>query len=166
MSRAPSRAALAVALSLSKGQISKCARRGMPTDSIEAARAWYAANIRPRMPSASRERASSAGAESAYLAAKARTEAATAELQELRLGVRRGDLVDRAGVERAAYQTGRRIQKALIDVFPSRVAAEVAAITDPAVLETFLRDQLRAELHGIAGDPITGADSSPISFNQ
>jgi hypothetical protein len=82
---------------------------------------------------------------------KARTEAAVAELKEMQVAKLRGELVDRAGVERAAYQTGRQLQKALIDVFPSRVAVELATLTDPWGVECFLRDQLRGELRAIAG---------------
>ena len=82
--------------------------------------------------------------------AKARTEAAIAELKELELARRKGELVDRAGVERAAFQEARIFQKTLVDVFPSRVAIELAALSDPWDVECFLRDSIRTELASIA----------------
>ena len=92
-----------------------------------------------------------AAADPSWAQSKARTEAAVAELKELQLARQKGELVDRGGVERAAYQTGRQLQKALIDVFPSRVAVELATLTDPWGVECFLREQLRGELRAIAG---------------
>lgn len=91
-----------------------------------------------------------------WAASKARTEAAVAELKELQLARQKGELVDRAGVERAAYQTGRQLQKALIDVFPARVAVELASLTDPWGVECFLREQLRGELRAVAGSVVSG----------
>jgi hypothetical protein len=90
-----------------------------------------------------------------WAASKARTEAAVAELKELQLARQKGELVDRAGVERAAYQTGRQLQKSLIDVFPARVAVELASLTDPWGVECFLREQLRGELRAVAGTSST-----------
>lgn len=99
--------------------------------------------------------------EPSWAASKARTEAAVAELKELQLARQKGDLVDRAGVERAAYQTGRQLQKALIDVFPPRVAVELAALTDPWGVECFLREQLRGELRAVTGAAAGGESENP-----
>ena len=81
---------------------------------------------------------------------KARLDKTRRELAELDFLSRKSKLVDSAGVERAAYQFGRILQKNLVDVFPSRVSMEVAAMTDPWEIETFLRNHLRAELESIS----------------
>ena len=91
------------------------------------------------------------GSDPTWADSKARTEAATAEIKEMQAAKMRGELVDRAGVERAAYQTGRQLQKAIVDVFPARVAVELASLTDPWGVECFLREQLRGELRAVAG---------------
>jgi hypothetical protein len=88
---------------------------------------------------------------------KARTEAAVAALKELELARKTSELVGREGVEHAAYQHGRVLQKAIIDTFPARIAMEVVTIKDPWDAERFIRAQLRAEFAGIVG-----ADTDPI----
>lgn len=93
----------------------------------------------------------SLGQTSAWGDARARTELATAELKELELAQKKGELIDRAGYERAAYQTGRILQQALVDTFPSKVAVELAVLTDPWQVECFIRKAMRAELTAIAG---------------
>lgn len=89
-----------------------------------------------------------------WAASKARTEAALADIKEMQAAKMRGELVDRSGVERGAYQSGRQIQKAIVDLFPSRVAVDGAAITEPWAFECWLRDQLRGELLALASDMI------------
>jgi hypothetical protein len=91
-----------------------------------------------------------ASQEPSWAQSKARTEAAVAALKELELAEREGRVIEKEGVKTAARETGKQIQKALVDVFPSRVAVDVAAITDPWAVECFLRDQMRAELESIS----------------
>jgi hypothetical protein len=81
--------------------------------------------------------------------AKARTERAVAELKELELAERKGELIDRAGYERATHQTARILRDALVTTLPSKIALELAALTDPWQVECCLRDHLRAELHAV-----------------
>lgn len=45
--KGPSQAAIGRALGLSPASVTKCKALGMPTDSVESARAWRQANIRP-----------------------------------------------------------------------------------------------------------------------
>jgi len=106
------------------------------------------------IPAAASKPAEASATTQSWADSKARTEAAVAEMKELELARRKGDLVDRAGVERAAYQTGRQMQKAIVDIFPSRVAVELATITDPWAVECFLREQLRSELRCVAGEAV------------
>lgn len=107
------------------------------------------------MPAASDDRQSQhdAGKQAqglSYADAKARSEAAAASLKELELARRRGDLVDRSGTERAAYAFGRILQKTLVDVLPSKLAMELAALADPWQVECFLRDKIRHELDAVS----------------
>ena len=48
MTKAPSQTAIAAALGISQPAVAQLKRRGMPTDSIEAAQAWHRRNVRPR----------------------------------------------------------------------------------------------------------------------
>lgn len=84
---------------------------------------------------------------------KAREQAAKAERAEIELAQLKGELVNRAGVERAAFAFGRILQKTLIDVFPSKISMEAVALADPWQFECFLRDKLRAELAAVSSLP-------------
>jgi hypothetical protein len=96
--------------------------------------------------------------------AKARTEAATAALKELELEERRGNLVDKAGTERAAFSLARVLRDALVTTLPSKYAAELAALSDPWDLECRLREVMRNELTAVSGmvleDPEESSDEA------
>lgn len=85
-----------------------------------------------------------------FAQAKAKKESYQAHIAELEYLERKGKLVNADGVERAAFQFGRILQKTLVDVFPSRVSMEVAAMTDPWEIEKFIRDKIRAELASVS----------------
>ena len=92
---------------------------------------------------------------------KARLDRTRRGIAELEYQQRKSKLVDAAGVERAAYQFGRILQKNLVDVFPSRVSMEVAAMTDPWEIETFLREHMRRELESVSrlkAEEVQGVD--------
>ena len=88
---------------------------------------------------------------SAWADSKARTEAAVAELKELELAERKGNLIDRAGYERAAQKTNRMIRDAFVEVLPAKLAAELAGMSDPWLIECRLRETNRDTLTAIAG---------------
>ena len=85
-----------------------------------------------------------------YADVKLRESKAKAEKLEMENALRKGELVDRAGAERAAFQYGRILQKSLVDVLPSKLSMELASMTDPWTIECFIRDQIRQELASIA----------------
>ncbi len=92
---------------------------------------------------------------------KARLDRTRRELAELDFLSRKSKLVDSAGVERAAFQFGRILQKTLVDVFPSRVSMEVAAMTDPWEIEGFIREHMRRELESVSrlkAEEVQGVD--------
>ena len=80
---------------------------------------------------------------------RTRREAAEANLKEIELAKRRDELIDRKGAELAAQVTARTLRDTLIETLPSKLAVELAAITDPWALECKLRESIRAELHAI-----------------
>lgn len=82
-------------------------------------------------------------------------------IAELEYQQRKSKLVDAAGVERAAYQFGRILQKTLVDVFPSRVSLELAGMSDPWEIEGFIREHMRRELESVSrlkAEEVQGVD--------
>lgn len=147
MARQPQKQSIAAALDLSKARVSQLIKLGMPTETIEQARAWYRANVRIRTPI---DDSDQPARPRPIVDAKAREIEASAALKELDLARRVGTITDKAGVERAAYDFGRNLQKSLIDVLPSKCAMELATMTDPWDIERYLRNKLRDELTAIS----------------
>lgn len=136
---------LAEALDLSKGQVSKLAARGMPTDSIETARAWRAQNLHPSWSSEARgEGGPSVGggtAPSDFWASKARKEAAQAELAEIELARAKHGLCEVDRVHRALFAAHRMLRDQLLAV-PNRLAAQLVGLAPQAGAE-LIRAELR-----------------------
>ncbi|WP_347259025.1 terminase small subunit [Methylocaldum sp.] len=80
---------------------------------------------------------------------RVRRERAMAEKLERENAVRAGELIDRAGSERAQRQIARTLRDALVETLPTRLAPELAAIVDVWSLECRLRDAIRGELRAI-----------------
>ena len=89
-----------------------------------------------------------------YRVARAVRETQRARMAELQLKKMEGTLCDVDGVRRAAYAMGQYLQRNLVDVLPSTLAVELAAITDAAELERTLRDRLRTELQHLAATKV------------
>jgi hypothetical protein len=85
-----------------------------------------------------------------FAQAKAKKESYQAHIAELEYLERKGKLVNADGVERAAFQFGRILQKNLVDVFPSRISMEIAGMTDPWEIEKFIREKMRIELASVS----------------
>lgn len=139
--------ALGEALDLSKGQVSKLAAKGMPTDSVEAARAWRAQNLRPEWSKEAREGnatpagGAEAGSSTEYWRAKTRKEAAQAELAELELAREKQALCEVERVHRALYAAHRMLRDQLLSV-PNRLAAQVIGLSPQAAAE-LMRGEIR-----------------------
>lgn len=136
---------LAGELGLSKGQISKLADRGMPTDSVEAARAWRAKNLHPSWsPEARGESGAPEGgvaAPSDYWTAKARKEVAQAELAEIELARAKQGVCEVERVHRALFSAHRMLRDQLLAV-PNRIAHLVSGL-DPQPAAELIRGELR-----------------------
>lgn len=121
----PTQAALARALGVTAPAIVKWKRAGMPTDSIEAAQAWRAARVRPRVKSKPAPVADDDC--TTYHGWRTRRERAQALQAERELRVRGGELVE---VEAVIAILARRFGVArdrLLGI-PSRVAPQVAGL--------------------------------------
>lgn len=86
-----------------------------------------------------------AGDRDGYFATKERRERAEAELAELELKERRGELVKKADVERATFAVQRAVRDRMTGI-PDRIAPIVAAETDVAACHAIIAAEIRAAL--------------------
>lgn len=157
-------AALARALGVTAPAIVKWKRQGMPTDSIEAAQAWRAARVRPRVkPKPAAEPAPvAAGEHVSYHEARRRRELAQALAAERDLRVRAGELVE---VEAVIAVLARRFTVArdrLLGI-GARVGPQCAGLNASqasALIDAEVHDAL-AEISGASDDVRDGRASKP-----
>ncbi len=146
--------ALAKALAISRQEVHRYAKQGMPIDSIDGARAWRSEHVQARVnPKASDEVTTpiEASADPGYLAARRRRETAEASLAEMREQTQRGELVNRAGAERA-METAFRFLRDRILAVPDRMAI-------PRELQVEIANALREALTDAAKTLPTLADT-------
>ncbi len=123
---------------------------GRNTDPDQSARANSGKDVLP--PPSGQATGSQQGLEregSAYWDAKTRRETAEATKAELQLAEMENSLVKRAAVERAAYEAGRLLRDMVLSV-PSRLAPEMAGMTEPQAIEARMRAELRKVLDELA----------------
>lgn len=132
MSRRPRLDTIARELGISRPRVSQLKARGMPTDSVEAAREWRTANVKGQiqitLPKAS---VSEAVAAVTYDIAEARAkrehhEANIAAMREAQLA---GDLVERKRVELALTGIAAQV-RANFERLPDKLAEVLAAEAD------------------------------------
>ena len=112
-------------------------------------------HVRPDAP----EEGAGFDADPKYWTNKARREGALAELAELDLAKKRGELVERARVEAAANGAGRMLRDAMLGL-PTQLAPELASLTDAFQIEIRMRDAIRrifADLTKMSADDFTKA---------
>ena len=100
-----------------------------------------------------------AGSDPKYWDKKTRREGALAELAELELAKKRGELVDRQRVEAMAFAAGRTLRDAVLGL-PTQLAPVFATMTDAFQIEIKLRDALRqvfADAVKMSADDLTRA---------
>lgn len=98
------------------------------------------AHVKPDAPAS--DGPSSVGADPKYWGNKTRREGALAELAELELAKKRGELVDRQQVEAMAYAAGRTLRDTVLGL-PTQLAPALTTMTDSYEIEIKLRDALR-----------------------
>ena len=150
-----SKRALARALGLSPSAVLKLEARGMPVDSVEAARAWRAANLDPMRTKASGARAERTGRTDALMDARIEREQAEAALASLRLAELSGELVRVADIKRELARTFVSIRDSMLNL-PHRLAATVAAEQDQARVFMLIDREVRMVLELLSqGDAAT-----------
>jgi hypothetical protein len=103
----------------------------------------------PPSPPSSASQPASSGSAPTYATSRAIREAYTARLAKLSYEERSKILVDASRVEAEAFRRSRDARDALLAV-PGRLAAILAAETDPAVVEVRLTEELRVVLEALA----------------
>lgn len=171
VSKGPSYRALGAALGLSHTMARKLhEKQGMPTDSIEAARAWYAenghrrggGNLETAAPKSFQSAAAPAPVSTAGLEApprlldqatlnrmltaeRVRVTQLEAEQAKVDGEIRDGHLVKAEDVKRIGMARAIALRDRLL-ALPAELAIQLAAITDPALVTDLLRKRLKAAL--------------------
>lgn len=145
-------AELARRLNVTRGAVSKAVKSGRITPgedglfNLAEAEAQWAANSRPNMRAS--ESPAAKGKASGYAASRARREHAQALMAELKLGIARGQYLERAEVDRALDDVVAFARSGLENL-PTRVAASLLGL-DHAGIVARLRSEINAlmeEMH-------------------
>lgn len=156
---------LAQALQVSPAVVCRDARRGMPTDSVEAARDWRARHLRPRVkigqaapspataapslaPPAPRPELELDEDRISYEEARRRREAAEAQRAELQLAELRGDLVRMSDVRSAYAKRIAAARQALLQM-PSRVTPVIVSDPSAGGIDRALRREISGVLESV-----------------
>ena len=109
-------------------------------------------HVRPDAPAGEETPAGGgqAGAgDDSYWKNKSRRESALAEMAELELAERLGNVIDRERVETTVESIYRTLRDALLGL-PTRLAPEIAAMTDAFEIEVKMREAIRSLLTDLA----------------
>ena len=93
-----------------------------------------------------------------YAGNRAKRERFEMELKRVAYEQKIGKLIDKAKVERAAYEVARVTRDSLLAV-PDRIAAEVAAESDPQKVHFMITEALLAALNHGLNDPLKGIEN-------
>ena len=147
------KSAFAAHLGVSKGRISQMIRDGLPVlDNgrvpVDAASAWYAANVRHTAQSAKKS-------DDDLAQVKRQREEAHRDLLRLQVEEKSGRLIDRRAAEAAIFERARSERDSHL-AWISRISPQVATETgcDLATLFAALDREMRAHLQDLAATPI------------
>lgn len=153
---------LAELLGISKGAASKQAGRGMPTNTLEAARAWRKAHLNPASVKGTRFDAHYTNTTAAqsdseqpgdttetHHEARTRLTIAEANLAEIKEQELRGQYLERAKVESTAFEISRTLRDSLMNC-ARRIAADVAGISSADECEAIIEREHRALLENMS----------------
>lgn len=141
---APSQAELAAALGVDPALVTRYKRRGMPVDSIAAAQAWKAENVRARVGGrpGKGDAAAAPHAVPGYGDHRARREAAEADMAELEAKRKAAQLMPVEPAERAVFDAFRELRDATFAAIRS-AAPQVLGLTEVREVQHHLEDALR-----------------------
>ena len=145
---APLQTELAAALGVDPALVTRYKLRGMPTDSIQAAVAWKAANVRARVGGKGKEPAGPGAAKPGqYADHRARREKAEADSAEVRALREQGLVVMAEGAERATFDAFHGLRDAAFQAMRD-AAPKVRGLTDAREIQTALEAELRTAFAG------------------
>lgn len=174
---------LAAGLGLDESVISRYKRKGMPTDSVEAARQWKEANIKQRARAGDRLHGHAApvaqdvpsqvqppvayvpktfpplpgvAGDEDFQAARTRREIAEANLAELKEAEQQGKVIQVEAVRAAWARRLAGTRDAILQI-PVRVAPILAAETSIEQVSILLETELRQALAELSRDAMPGA---------
>ncbi len=139
-------AELAAAMGVSRQIIANHIKKGMPTDSIEAAKAWHTQNVGVR---AKRKSPLKKGVDEDFQTARTRREIAEANLAEMKEAESAGRLVAIDAVRAAWANRVSSTREALLQI-PSRMAPALAVQTDLNEVTLMLDAEIRRVLTDLA----------------
>jgi hypothetical protein len=143
---APSQSELAAALGVDPALVTRYKRRGMPVDSIAAAQAWKAKNVRARVggrPGKGKgDGAAPPAAVPGYGDHRARREAAEADKAELEAQRMAAQLMPVEPAERAVFDAFRELRDSTFAAMRG-AAPQVLGLTEVREVQHLLEDALR-----------------------
>lgn len=146
----PTQAQLARALGIDKALVTRYKARGMPVDSIDAALAWKAKNVRARAGSAADGSPGDARAtQDDYNASRARREAADAQRAEVELQRLLGQLIELEPAVTAAFTAFRSLRDSGM-VLGRKLAPRVSAMSDAREIQLVIDSAMREMFDGFA----------------
>jgi len=149
------RSTIADALGLSGGRISQLKGQGMPVDSVDAAKEWYAKNVDPTFsPTPFRnlkQRAVVAAVSEAYdlAAGRAKREHHEANIAEMRERQLAGQLVEVEAVKKLLADAGAQIRLSL-ERIPDKLADRLAVETSPDACHALITAEIGLVLEELA----------------
>jgi hypothetical protein len=100
-----------------------------------------------------------------YAGNRAKRERYEMELKRLKYEKEAGLLIEKGTIEKIAFEVARRTRDNILSV-PDRVAADIAAETDPQKVHFMLTEALHAALeHGLA-DPMKGTETPLVTPSE
>ncbi|MCC7325566.1 MAG: hypothetical protein IT521_02010 [Burkholderiales bacterium] len=130
------------------------AKKGMPTDSVEAAVAWRDQNLDPSLRKEIRQpdRADSVPAPRNW---RERRDQVAVEKAVHGLAIERGEYVSREVVKATWSALVLNFRSRMLHL-PRKLASELASASTPTECETIVEDAVHEALHELAGDGLPG----------
>lgn len=141
---------IAAALGVSEASVSDYVRRGMPTDSINAAAAWRMANVRQRAGGDHHVNGQAGGAAQQYHDARALREVEEARMARMRREELEGALIRVEAVRTVAAAAFAATRESLLQI-PARMSTVLAAETSAAVVHELLQREINQAMAQLAG---------------
>lgn len=141
-------------LGISKQAAGKLAKRGMPKNSVAAARLWRAENLNPaqrKPPPGAVDAPKRVASDENFDQARTREKIAEADKAEMEAAKMNGELIERAVVRAEFAKQAGAVRDGLLNV-PARLAPVLFACKSMVELQQMLDTELRAVLAQFVGE--------------